>query len=136
MAHELSVMVDADHLARQTLLDLVSIPPENVHPMPTEGGIPEACVRPATVAAVYDSPRPPPARLTLILDAISRAEGILFLVSGRDKAETLRAVFDGTGSTLPAARVCPVAGMTSWLVDVGAAAGCNQADQGSLPAGL
>ena len=146
-------------LARETLLNRVPIPPENVFPMPTLGVEPEAAAAlhaetlasffgaplprfdlillgmgpdghtaslfpgrpdvPGAVAAIHDSPKPPPVRLTLTLEAINRADRILFLVTGADKAETLRAVFEGSaaGSSLPAARVEAAGGQTAWLVD-------------------
>lgn len=144
-------------LARETLLDQVSIPPGNVFPMPTEGDTPEQCAAayaetlasffgavlprfdlillgmgpdghtaslfpgrpdyPGSVAAVHESPKPPPVRLTLTLEAISHAREAWFLVTGADKAETLRAVFEGTDPTLPAARVEPSDGRVLWLVD-------------------
>jgi 6-phosphogluconolactonase len=72
------------------------------------------------VAPVFDSPKPPPTRLTLTLDALNQAQRILFLVTGADKAETLRTVFadsaPGAGS-LPAARVQAAGSDTAWLVD-------------------
>lgn len=74
---------------------------------------------PGIVAAVYDSPKPPPIRLTLTLAAINRAALVMFLVTGIDKAETFRDVYLGgeIGGALPAARVNPTLGETVWLVD-------------------
>lgn len=147
-------------LARETLLDQVPIPPENVYAMPTEGDTPENCAAayaeslasffgaalprfdvvllgmgpdghtaslfpgrpdlPGSVAAIFDSPKPPPVRITLTLEAINRAAEIWFLVTGADKAETVRAVFDGSGAELPAARVMPTDGGLVWMMDRGA----------------
>ncbi|BBL73584.1 6-phosphogluconolactonase [Methylomagnum ishizawai] len=73
---------------------------------------------PGSVAAVHGSPKPPPTRLTLTLDAINQARRILFLVTGADKAETLRTVFADpapTAASLPAARI--KAEGAAWLVD-------------------
>ena len=78
------------------------------------------------VAAVHDSPKPPPIRLTLTLAAIRAAREVLFLVTGADKAETLAQVFatDLTDEqALPAARVSASDGRSSWLVDPEAARG-------------
>jgi 6-phosphogluconolactonase len=152
-------------LARETLLNHVPIPPENIFPMPTEGITPEAGAAryaetleaffaaplprfdlillgmgpdghtaslfpgrpdfPGAVAAIHDSPKPPPVRLTLTLDAINRAAEIQFLVTGADKAGTLRAIFEGgePGASLPAARVEAETGKTVWLVDREAGSG-------------
>lgn len=146
-------------LARETLLNHVPIPPENIFPMPTEGVTPEAGAAryaetlvaffaaplprfdlillgmgpdghtaslfpgrpdlPGAVAAIHDSPKPPPVRLTLTLEAINQAAEIQFLVTGADKAGTLRAIFKGgePGASLPAARVEAATGKTAWLVD-------------------
>lgn len=80
---------------------------------------------PGTVAAVHDSPKPPPIRLTLTLPVINQAREILFLVTGADKAQTLKVVFESSPSALdalPAARVMPVDGALCWLIDPAAAA--------------
>ena len=84
-------------------------------------GHPEAT---GLIAAVHDSPKPPPIRLTLTLKTLRAAREVMFLVTGADKAETLAQVFecgiDDPGS-LPAARVSAANGRSSWLVDPDAA---------------
>lgn len=77
---------------------------------------------PGAVAAIHDSPKPPPVRITLTLEAINNAADIWFLVTGADKAETVRAVFDGSGAELPAARVAPGEGRLAWMMDRAAGA--------------
>lgn len=82
---------------------------------------------PGQVAAVHDSPKPPPVRLTLTLEALRRARKVLFLVTGADKADTLKSVYDANAppdavDTLPAARVTAVDGSSEWLIDRAAAA--------------
>lgn len=79
---------------------------------------------PGWVAAVHDSPKPPPVRLTLTLELINQSREILFLVAGADKAATVKAVLEPGegGEPLPAARVEAVAGATVWLLDRAAAA--------------
>jgi 6-phosphogluconolactonase len=77
---------------------------------------------PGSVAAIFDSPKPPPTRLTLTLDAINNAAEIWFLVTGADKAERVKAVFDGTGADLPAARVVSADGQLVWMMDRAAGA--------------
>lgn len=63
-------------------------------------------------------------RLTLTLPVINEASVILFLVSGRDKAETLRTALNATTpeARLPAQNVFPRDGRVIWLVDRNAAA--------------
>jgi 6-phosphogluconolactonase len=78
---------------------------------------------PGSVAAIFDSPKPPPVRITLTLEAINNAADIWFLVTGADKADTVRAVFDGSGADLPAARVVPTDGGLVWMMDRAAGAG-------------
>jgi 6-phosphogluconolactonase len=59
-------------------------------------------------------------RLTLTLAVINRAACVVFLVSGAEKAATLRRLLTGQGGDLPAARVRPE-GELHWLVDAAAA---------------
>jgi 6-phosphogluconolactonase len=63
-------------------------------------------------------------RLTLTLPVLNEARAILFLVGGRDKAEIVRAVLDSDSANdqLPARRVRPRDGRTTWLIDRAAAA--------------
>ena len=75
---------------------------------------------PLAVFAVHNSPKPPPIRLTLSLDTLRQAQSILFLVTGADKALTLKALFHQDSqilTALPAARVHDRAGQSVWLVD-------------------
>ena len=64
-----------------------------------------------------------PQRLTLTLPVLNEASAVLFLVSGRDKAEMLHSVLDGAtpGDRLPAQRVRPRDGRLIWLADRAAA---------------
>lgn len=62
-------------------------------------------------------------RLTLTLPAINASQNILFLVSGKDKAETVKAVFDGTSDPpLPSQLVYADNAEVTWLLDSPAAA--------------
>lgn len=71
----------------------------------------------SSVVAVYDSPKPPPRRLSLSLAAIQQASDVWFLVAGADKADTLHTIFSGSGEQLPAARVRSAMGNPLWLMD-------------------
>ncbi|GIL12341.1 MAG: 6-phosphogluconolactonase [Chloroflexota bacterium] len=72
--------------------------------------------------ANFYAPVEPPWRITLTLPVINAAAGVIFLVSGADKAETLRQVLEGKykPDDLPAQLVRP-AGGSLWLVDTAAA---------------
>lgn len=62
-------------------------------------------------------------RLTVTLPVLNAAAATLFLVSGGDKAEILRAVLEAVpdAEPLPAQLVGPPAGTVTWLVDAAAA---------------
>lgn len=73
------------------------------------------------VVAITDSPKPPPARITLTLQALARARELWFLVSGSGKAEAARdAILDHT-SQLPAAQAARRGAKVRWLLDTEAA---------------
>lgn len=72
------------------------------------------------VAALRDSPKPPPARVTLTLPALARAKRALFLVLGEGKADAVRAAIEDRDSRLPAALVHQM-GRATWLLDRAAA---------------
>lgn len=75
------------------------------------------------VAAITDSPKPPPNRITLTLPVINRARHVMFITTGAGKAETLAQVI-ATAPTevgLPARRVYPESGQLHWYVDDSAA---------------
>jgi len=56
-------------------------------------------------------------RITLTLPVLNSAANIVFLVSGGEKAETLRAVLHGEPGRLPAQLINPTRGTLLWLVD-------------------
>lgn len=72
------------------------------------------------VAALRDSPKPPPARVTLTLAALARARRALFLVMGEGKADAVRSAIEDPSSPLPAALVHRM-GNATWLLDRAAA---------------
>ena len=62
-------------------------------------------------------------RFTLTFTAFNHARNLMFLVTGSDKADTLRSVIEGEPrpDTLPAQRIVPADGTLSWFVDQAAA---------------
>lgn len=75
-----------------------------------------------TTAAVLDSPKPPPARVTLTFAALRHTRAVWFLVSGADKATAVaRGVLGDAVTRTPAAHV-QGREETFWLVDAAAAA--------------
>ncbi len=161
-------------LARESLIEMVPIPAENVHRVRGE-------LKPEAAARAYDvelqryfcGPRPrldlvvlglgsdghtaslfpgsplleetnevvaavqaqyegrPAWRVTLTLAAINAARQVLFLASGADKAAIVASVLGSAGGSLPAQRVCPVAGRVVWLIDGAAAAELAGDSQGA-----
>lgn len=73
------------------------------------------------VAFLTDSPKPPPARVTLTMPALAKARALWFLVAGANKAEAVHASLIDPGSTLPAARASRAGKNVRWLLDVDAA---------------
>lgn len=65
-----------------------------------------------------------PARITLTLPVINRAEAVCFLVTGRSKAAIVHRLLipAGNAPALPAQQVAPVSGTLTWLLDAAAAA--------------
>jgi 6-phosphogluconolactonase len=72
------------------------------------------------------SPRLGKHRLTLTYPVLNAAAEIIFLVSGADKAETLRQVLEGPPGIFPAQGISPASGTLSWFVDKAAAWLLNQ----------
>lgn len=75
-------------------------------------------------APVFDSPKPPPERITLTLPVINNARQVLFVVAGESKADTIQKVLNSNPmqDALPAQRVQPARGELHWFVDEAAAA--------------
>ena len=71
--------------------------------------------------AVFDSPKPPPRRLTLTPRALLEARDAIVLVTGGDKAAALAAAHDAAATP----ERCPASLLRDreWLVDIAAAAG-------------
>ena len=77
------------------------------------------------VAPIFDSPKPPPQRITLTLPVINNARQVAFIAAGAGKADILPRVLEA-GSTLPARLVQPASAGLHWFVDEAAAAQLKQ----------
>ncbi len=75
------------------------------------------------VAAIYDSPKPPPKRITLTFPVLNSAREVVFIAAGKGKAEALMRVFSvhQAPGALPARLVHPPHGRVMWFVDQTAA---------------
>lgn len=73
------------------------------------------------VAAIIDSPKPPPSRVTLTMQALARARALWFLVAGASKAEAARDAIVNPASVLPAAIAARRGQTVRWLLDGDAA---------------
>jgi len=72
------------------------------------------------VAPITDSPKPPPARITLTLSVINNARCCVFALTGEGKAEMAKRIL-ADKEDLPGARVQPTCGELIWLLDKDAA---------------
>jgi 6-phosphogluconolactonase len=73
------------------------------------------------VAPIFDSPKPPPQRITLTLPVLNNARRVAFITAGASKADILPQVLEA-GSALPAHLVQPASGKLDWFMDEAAAA--------------
>ncbi len=73
-------------------------------------------------------PKPPPPRLTLTPPVLNAARHILFLVTGAEKADAVRAVVEGDDqpADYPAQIVRPTQGEVTWMLDTAAASTLQQ----------
>jgi 6-phosphogluconolactonase len=71
-------------------------------------------------AAVHNSPKPPPTRITLTMPTIQTAEEVWLVAAGPDKTTSVGAALNGD-KTLPAAHATGTS-RTLWLLDAAAAA--------------
>jgi 6-phosphogluconolactonase len=74
-----------------------------------------------TTAAVHNSPKPPPTRITLTMPTIQTADEVWLVAAGPDKADSVGAALNGD-KTRPAAHATGTS-RTLWLLDRPAAAG-------------
>lgn len=79
-----------------------------------------------TAVGVTDSPKPPPARVSLTLPTLNRARAVWFLASGESKADAVARALDAGGTEAPTVSDCPARGVggdteTTWWLDRAAA---------------
>ncbi len=88
----------------------------------------------AWVAAVEDSPKPPPRRITLTLPVVTHGTKIAFVATGSGKKDTLKAILDSEeGRSLPCGLVNEGAGeKVSWFTDSSAVDGVAFPRRGNL----
>lgn len=88
----------------------------------------------AWVAAIEDSPKPPPKRITLTLPVVTHGNKIAFVATGEGKAGILRQIFDtDEGRSLPCGLVNEGgAEKVSWFTDANAVKGVGFPKRGSL----
>ncbi len=89
----------------------------------------------AWVAAIEDSPKPPPRRITLTLPVVTHAHKIAFVATGAGKKDILKKILeaDDEGRSLPCGLVNEAAGeKVSWFTDTAAVEGVAFPRRGSL----
>ena len=74
-----------------------------------------------SVHAVHQAPKPPPERVSLSIQALSRAHKVLFLVAGSGKSAAIQQW--SSGDPLPAAAVAAASASSELLLDQAAAGG-------------
>ncbi|KAK7478785.1 hypothetical protein BaRGS_00029996 [Batillaria attramentaria] len=82
------------------------------------------------VAPISDSPKPPPARVTLTFPVINNAACAVFASCGAGKADIVQRVLEGgDNDPLPAAMVRPTNGQVVWFLDSAAASKLKNAQK-------
>lgn len=81
------------------------------------------------VAALHDSPKPPPRRITLTLGYLAKCNTLAFVATGSSKVDALKEVFGDSNSELPCALVnklsTKIHGGICWFVDNAAVEGVS-----------
>jgi 6-phosphogluconolactonase len=75
------------------------------------------------VIPVHDAPKPPPQRVSLSPERLSRARNVLYMVGGENKREAVENW--RAGADLPASRVCPADGVDVFLNIQSATSACS-----------
>ncbi|XP_033927802.1 6-phosphogluconolactonase [Melopsittacus undulatus] len=88
----------------------------------------------AVVAAITDSPKPPPERITFTLPVLNAAKAVVFVATGEGKAAVVKRILEGDEENpLPAARVRPRSGQLCWILDEAAAKELTIPVENSIP---
>lgn len=90
-------------------------------------GHPRQTADEAIAIAVHDSPKPPPTRVSLTAECLSRSREVWFIVSGSDKAEAVAKGVAGAPAEESSTGLVRGRERTLWLVDEAAA---SQVEQG------
>lgn len=81
------------------------------------------------IVTVGEAPTGIRSRLTLTLGVLNQAAMVLFLVTGKGKADMVRRILEPTSEedrSLPAAQITPESGQLVWMLDQAAAAGLTR----------
>lgn len=81
------------------------------------------------IVTVGQAPTGIRSRLTLTLGVLNQAAMVLFLVTGKGKADMVRRILEPTSEedrSLPAAQITPESGQLVWMLDQAAAAGLTR----------
>lgn len=84
-------------------------------------GHPQQGAAETIAVAVHDSPKPPPTRVTLTAECLSRSREVWFIVSGADKAEAVAKGVAGAPAAESSTGLVRGMDRTLWLVDEAAA---------------
>eukprot|EP00300_Choanocystis_sp_HF-7_P030345 c39161_g1_i1.p1 GENE.c39161_g1_i1~~c39161_g1_i1.p1 ORF type:complete len:271 (+),score=57.33 c39161_g1_i1:24-836(+) len=107
-------------LGRQPVFDLMllGMGPDG-HTCSLFPGHPLLAERSRIIAPIFDSPKPPPQRITFTFPTINRSRQVFFVTAGAGKAEMLHSIIrERPDELLPCQRV---QGNVTWFVDEGAA---------------
>lgn len=81
------------------------------------------------VASLYDSPKPPPRRITLTFKYLAMCNTLAFVATGASKQAVLKEIFEDSSSKLPCAKVNAlvktISGGVCWFVDDAAVEGVS-----------
>lgn len=89
-------------------------------------GHPRQQARETIAVAVHDSPKPPPTRVSLTAECLSRSREVWFIVAGGDKAEAVAKGIAGAPAAESSTGLVRGVERTLWLVDEAAAGRVEQ----------
>ncbi len=89
-------------------------------------GHPQQTAHDGIAVAVHDSPKPPPTRVSLTAECLSRSRQVWFIVSGADKADAVAKGVAGAPAAESSTGLVRGRERTLWLVDEAAASEVEQ----------